>query len=391
MHDESIYTLAVHAGEDRTMNHGAVSVPIYTSSVFAFTNAEEGVAIHNEEKPGFYYGRLGNPTTNALEATIAQLERGEDAIAFASGMASISASILTFAGSGDHIVAPTSMYSTTTNFLRYIGEKFGIETTFVDASNAENFRSGAKSNTKIFWTETPSNPLVQITDLTAIAAVGEELGINTVTDNTFATPYIQRPLDLGVDLVVHSATKYLGGHSDLTAGLLVGRQDIIDRARHGVAKLFGGNIAPQVAWLVLRGIKTLALRMERHNSNAYVLANMLSEHPKVVNTHYPGLESHHNHEIAKRQMNGFGGIIGLDLGSAEAAKSFVNNVRICTFATSLGGVETIVQPSALMTHATLSSEERTKAGISDGLLRLSVGIEDVDDLKADIKQALEKI
>ncbi|MGQ0543501.1 MAG: trans-sulfuration enzyme family protein [Blastocatellia bacterium] len=388
---ESIYTLAVHAGEDRAANHGAISVPVYTSSIFAFSDADEGVSIHNEEKTGFYYGRLGNPTTNALETTMAQLERGEEAIAFASGMAAVSAAVLTLAKSGDHIVAPASMYSTTSNFLGHLREKFGIETTFIDATDAENYRLGARSNTKVFWTETPSNPLVQITDLAAVAAIAKELGINTVTDNTFATPYIQRPLNLGIDMVVHSATKYLGGHSDLTAGLLIGQKDLVDKARHGAAKLFGGNIAPQVAWLVLRGIKTLALRMERHNANAYALAYMLLKHPKVVNTHYPGLERHCNYETARRQMNGFGGIIGLDLGSAEAAKSFVNNIKICTFATSLGGVETIVQPSALMTHATLSGEARARAGISDGLLRLSVGIEDVEDLKADIEQALEKI
>lgn len=391
MPEESIYTLAVHAGEDRDADHGAVSVPIYTSSVFAFPDADEGAAIHNEEKPGYYYGRLGNPTTAALEKTIAELENGEKAIAFASGMAAISAAILTFAKSGDHIVAPSSMYSTTTNLLGHLQEKFGIETTFVDATKAENYRSAFQPNTKIFWTETPSNPLVQITDIAAVASIAKELGVISVTDNTFATPYNQRPLDLGIDVVVHSATKYLGGHSDLAAGLLVGRKEIVDQVRHGAVKLFGGNIAPQVSWLVMRGIKTLAVRMERHNENAYALANILSEHPKVTAVYYPGLTANVNHDIAKRQMRGFGGMIGLDVGTVEAGKTLVNNLKLCTLATSLGGVETIIQHSASMTHATIPREARLAAGISDGLLRLSVGIEDIIDLQRDFEQALEKI
>ncbi|MEO8573885.1 MAG: PLP-dependent aspartate aminotransferase family protein, partial [Pyrinomonadaceae bacterium] len=386
MSDKSFKTMAVHAGEDRTKNHGAVSVPVYSASVFAFSDADEGIAIHNDEKPGYYYGRLGNPTQEALERSIAELEAGEDALAFASGMAAISASVLTFAVQGDHIVAPESMYSTATNLFRYLSD-LGISTSFVDATNAENYRLAAQENTKIFWLETPSNPLVQITDLKAVVGTARELGIATVCDNTFATPYNQRPLQIGVDISVHSATKYLGGHSDLTAGLLVGRKDIVDKARHGPSKLFGGNIAPQVAWLVMRGIKTLALRMERHNANAFALAHMLADHPKVKAVYFPGLESHRNHDIAKSQMSGFGGMVSMDLENAEAAKTFVNNVKLCTFATSLGGVETIVQPSALMTHAAISPEERAAAGISDGLIRMSIGIEDIDDLGDDVRQA----
>lgn len=391
MSDESFFTLAVHAGEDRTENHGAVSVPIYPASIYAFTDADEGAAIHNELKPGYYYGRLGNPTQAALEAAMAQLENAEDALAFASGMAAVSAAVLSIAGAGDHIVALESMYSTTTNFLGFISENFGIEYSLVDATNAENYAAAAKPNTKIFWLETPSNPLVKITDLEAVARLAKDNGIKTIADNTFATPFNQRPLDLGVDAVIHSATKYLGGHSDLTAGVLAGSREVVDRARHTMSKFFGGNIAPQVAWLVLRGIKTLALRMERHNSNALAIARMLASHPKVTAVHYPGLETHENHAIAKRQMKGFGGMIGLDVGSVEAGKTLVNNVRIGTLATSLGGVETILQHSASMTHSTLSPEARQKAGVTDGLIRLSVGIEDVDDLIEDLQQALDKI
>ncbi len=388
MDEHSFFTLAVHADEDRTANHGAVSIPIYPASVFAFTDADEGIAIHNHEKPGYFYGRLGNPTVDALEKAMARLENGEAALAFASGMAAVSAAAFTLVGTGDHVVAPESMYSTTTNFLNHVHESFGIETTFVDASNAEAYAAAIQPNTKLFWMETPSNPLVKLTDIAEVAAIAKRESIASVVDNTFATPFNQRPLELGADLVIHSATKYLGGHSDLTAGVIVGRKDLVEKARHGAAKFYGGNIAPQVAWLVLRGIKTLALRMERHNNNAMTLANSLASHPKVVEVFYPGLDTHQNHEIAKRQMRGFGGMLGVDVGTAEAAKSVINNLKLSTFATSLGGVETIVQPVALMTHATLSAEDRVKAGISDGLLRISVGIEDVDDICHDIYDAL---
>lgn len=384
-------TLAVHAGEDRGAEHGAVSVPIYPASVFAFPNADEASAIHNEERPGYYYGRLGNPTTAALERTMAELENGETALAFASGMAAVSAAVFSVCRTGDHIVAAASMYSTATNLFHFVKEHFEIEATFVDATNAENYGSAIKPNTKLFWTETPSNPIVQITDLAAVAKIAKANGITTVTDNTFATPYNQRPLELGIDAVIHSATKYLGGHSDLTAGVLVGNAGIVNTARQKASKLFGGNIAPQVAWLVLRGIKTLALRMERHNDNAFGLANMLVKHPKVEAVYYPGLESHINHDVAKKQMRGFGGMIGLDVGTIESGKALVNNLKLCTLATSLGGVETIIQHSVSMTHSTIPREDRIAAGVTDGLLRLSVGIENIDDLKADFNQALEKI
>ena len=392
MSTRSLYTKSVHAGDDHSSHYGALSVPVYTASAYAFPEADEGSAIHNEEKDGYYYGRLGNPTQRALEAAAADLENGEQALALASGMAAISAAIFTLVKTGDHIVAPQSMYSTNTNFLHHIRERFGIETTFVDAANAENYRSAVRSNTKLFWIETPTNPLVLITDIEAVTAIAREHSIATVADNTFATPFNQRPLELGVDAVIHSATKYLGGHSDLTAGLLVGSKEVVEAARRGPNKFYGGNIAPQVAWLVIRGIKTLALRMERHNSNAFAIANMLGDHPKVETVFYPGLESHPNHEIAARQMSGgFGGMIGLDLGSVDAGKTFANSVKLCTLATSLGGVETILQHSATMTHSTIPREDRLKAGITDGLIRLSVGIEDAGDLMEDITQALDKI
>lgn len=391
MSDISFDTLSVHAGEDREANFGALSVPIYNASVYAFTDAEEGAAIHNEFKHGYYYGRLGNPTTEALEKTIAELENAEAGQAFASGMAAVSAAILSNVRSGDHIVAPGSMYATTTNLLRHLGENLKIETTFIDATNAENYRDAMQPNTKLFWLESPSNPLVKITDIAKVAEIARSAGILTLVDNTFATPFNQRPFEIGADIVIHSGTKYLGGHSDLTAGLLVGRSDMVKHIRKIAIKLIGGTISPQVAWLVMRGVKTLALRMERHNSNAFALANMLADHPKVKAVYYPGLESHENHDVAKRQMRGFGGMVSFDLGSVEAGKAFVNDVKVCTLATSLGGVETIVQHAASMTHAAIPAEERMKAGITDGLIRMSVGVEGIEDLKSDIQGALEHV
>lgn len=388
----SIFTTAVHAGDDHSLHHGALSVPIYPASVYALPDADEGADIHNEVKHGYYYGRLGNPTQRTLEQAVADLEHGESALALASGMAAVSAAVFTLVKTGDHVIAPASGYSTTMNFLRHIGERFGVETTFVDAADAENYRAAIRSNTKLLWIETPSNPIVQITDIAAVVAIAKERGIATVADNTFATPFNQLPLELGVDAVIHSATKYLGGHSDLTAGVLVGSRTIVEAARQGANKYYGGNIAPQVAWLVLRGIKTLALRMERHNENAFALADMFDGHEKIAAIHYPGLHSHRNYEIALRQMTGgFGGMLGIDVGSIAAGKAFVNNVELITLATSLGGVESIVQHSASMTHSTIPREERLAAGITDGLIRMSVGIEDVNDLIADIEQALDKI
>jgi methionine-gamma-lyase len=390
MSEKSFETLAVHAGEDAEAHHGSVSVPIYNASVFAFSDADEASAIHNYEKPGWFYGRLGNPTQDALEAAMCELEQGESALAFASGMAAVSASILTIVKTGDHIVAPESHYSTTGSFLEYLAENFGVSTTYIDQTNAENYRDAIRENTKIFYLETPSNPTLKISDLAEIARIAKENGITTICDNTFATPFNQLPLKHGIDVVLHSATKYLGGHSDLTAGVIVGKKDFIEKARLKTTKLFGGNIAPQTAWLVLRGIKTLALRMERHNENAQKIAGFLAEHPKVLQTNYPGLASHPNHDIAREQMRGFGGMISFDVGSVESGKTLLNNVKLCTLATSLGGVETIIQHSASMTHAGLSREERLKAGITDGLIRLSVGIENAEDLIADLDKSLMK-
>ena len=391
MSEKSFETLTVHAGEDTEAHHGSISTPIYNASVFAFTDADEGAAIHNYEKEGWFYGRLGNPTQDALERAMCQLEQGESALAFASGMAAVTASLLNIVKSGDHIVAPDSHYATAGSFLEYLAETFGVTTTYVDQTDAENYRQAIQENTKVFYLETPSNPTLKISDLVEIAKIAQENGITTICDNTFASPYNQLPLTLGVDVVLHSATKYLGGHSDLTAGVIVGKKEFVEKARLKTTKLFGGNIAPNTAWLVLRGIKTLALRMERHNENAQKIAEFLAEHPKVLHVNYPGLPSHPNYDVAKKQMRGFAGMISFNVGTIPAGKTLLNNVRLCTLATSLGGVETIIQHSASMTNANSSSEERLKAGITDGLIRLSVGIEDEADIIADIAQALELV
>lgn len=391
LNDDSIFTAAIHAGFDLNQHFGAVSTPIYPSTIFAFNDAETGAAIHNNERAGFYYSRLGNPTQNALEHVMCQLEAGEAALAFASGMAAISATLLTLLKAGDHAVAPESLYATTNKFFDFLAENFNVVTTYVDATNAENYRAATRENTRIFYLETPANPTLKITDIDAVTKIAREQNIKTIADNTFATPFNQQPLALGVDAVVHSATKYLGGHSDLTAGVLVGTKEIIETTRLKTTALFGGNIAPQIAWLVLRGIKTLPLRMERHNQNAFVIANMLSSNSKVKAVYYPGLETHFQHSIAKQQMRGFGGMIAFDVGDQEAGKRLINNVRLCTLATSLGGVETIIQHPASMTNAGTPRESRLKTGITDGLIRLSVGIERIEDIIGDLENALREI
>ena len=392
MSEKSFETLAVHAGAEPIEKHfGAVSVPIYNASLYAFADAESGGKIHNYEAEGYFYSRLGNPTTDALEKALCELEKGEDALCFASGMAAITTSILALVKSGAHIVAPESHYATTGAFFEFLSENFGVETTFVNSGNTDNYRLAARPNTKIFYIETPANPRLHITDMREAAELAREKNIVSIADNTFATPHNQNPLTLGVDLVVHSATKYLGGHSDLSAGAIVGSREIVDKIRHSTMKLFGGCLAPHTAWLVLRGIKTLALRMEKHNSNAEKIARFLDAHRAVKAVFHPSLEAHPNHEIAVKQMRGFGGMIAFDVGSIENGKAFLNSLKLVTIATSLGGVETVAQHSASMTNANTPREIREKAGITDGLIRLSVGVENADDLIADLNGALGAI
>ncbi len=389
--DISIFTRSVHAGDDLSKHYGAASVPIYNASLYVFEDAEEGRRIHNYEQEGYFYGRLGNPTQEALELAMAQLEHGEAALAFASGMAAISAGVLSVVKAGDHIVAPEGIYANAQKLFDYLQESLGISVTYVDATDAENYAAAARPETKLFHLESPSNPILKITDIAAVAEIAKARNIRTLIDNTFASPFNQTPLDMGVDLVAHSATKYLGGHSDLTAGVLIGSRELIDIARYKTTLLFGGNIAPQTAWLVLRGIKTLALRMERHNANALKTAEFLSGHSKVSAVHYPGLSSHKNHEVAAKQMRGFGGMVSFDVGNIEAGVALLNNLELCHIATSLGGVETVIQHSASMTNAKMPRDVRLKSGITDGMIRLSVGVEEADDIIADLENALARL
>ncbi len=391
MAEDVLYTTVVHAGEDPKANLGSLSVPIYQSAVFTFPDAEQGAAIHEGEQPGYFYGRMGNPTQSALETALCQIEGGEAALALASGMAAVTTTLMTLLRSGDHIVAPESLYATTNALLDQLLTPLGVSVTYVDATDPGNYAAAIRPETRVAYLESPANPTMKLVDIPAVVAIAKERGITTVMDNTFATPFNQRPLTLGVDIVVHSATKYLGGHGDLMAGALIGKREVVERARWQTNKILGGVIGPQTAWLILRGIKTLALRMERHNANALAVATFLSGHPKVRAVHYPGLPSHPDYALACRQMAGFGGMLAFDVGGVEEGRRLVNTVRLCSLAVSLGDVSTLIQHSASMTHASVPRERRLAVGITDGLLRLSVGIERAEDIIADLAGALDRV
>ena len=391
MAQDPIYTIAVHAGANPPANLGSLSTPVYNSAVFALPDAEQGAAIHAGKQPGYYYGRSGNPTQTALEDALCKLENGPAAIAFSSGMAAISSTLLTLLTAGDHLVAADSLYAATNTLLDEILSPLGIAVSYVDASDPNNFAAAVTPKTKVFYLESPANPTLKLVDIPAVVKIARKNKITTVIDNTFATPFNQRPLQLGIDLVIHSASKYLGGHGDLIAGALIGQQNIIDRVRTQTIKILGGIIAPFTAWLVLRGIRTLPLRMERHNVNALAVAQFLAQHPKIKKVHYPGLPSHPQHKLAARQMTGFGGIIAFEVNGIEEGKRLVNNLKLCTLAVSLGNVETLIQHLASMTYASMPKQKRLAIGISDGLLMLSVGIERADDIIADLEQALRYV
>lgn len=385
-----IETQAVHAGFESDDHFGAVSTPIYMASTYAFPNAEQGAAIHEGEQPGYFYSRMGNPTQQALEEAVAVLEGGEAALAFSSGMGAISNVLMTLLKSGDHIVAPLSIYSSTGALLKSLGSDFGIEVTFVD-HEVHCYQEAIRPNTRLLYLETPSNPTLKVTDIKAIAELARQNDLLTICDNTFATPYNQRPLSLGADIVVHSMTKYIGGHGDILAGVAIGSGELIDRCRWTTNKLFGAVPAAHTSWLALRGIKTLALRMERHNENALAVAEFLEDHTKVGQVYYPGLKSHPDHFLACQQMRGFGGMVSFDVNGIDEGRKLVNHVKLCTLAVSLGDVATLIQHSATMTHASVDPEQRKKAGITDGLIRLSVGIESKTDIIEDLNQALKHV
>jgi methionine-gamma-lyase len=380
-------TRAIHGGTVRDPLR-AVSPPIYQTSTFWYATMAEGAALGADRGTGWYYTRWGNPTTRLLEERLALLEGGEDALATASGMGAITVAMLAALAPGAHAVVPRGVYQATFQFARDVLPLQGIEVTFIDAVDPAAYEAALRPTTRLLYVETPNNPLLQITDVAAVAGLARRVGAVTVVDSTFASPYNQTPLALGADLVVHSATKYLGGHSDVTAGVVVGRADLVGRARQ-LLRLYGAVLDPFAAWLVLRGLKTLGLRMERHNANAQRLAEFLADHPQVARVNYPGLPAHPQHAVAVRQMRGFGGMLSFEVrGGFDAGVRTCEALRTCVLAVSLGGPETLVTHPASTSSVGIPAEDRRRAGISDGLIRVSVGLEDIADLVADFDQAL---
>jgi methionine-gamma-lyase len=384
-------TQAIHAGQHPDPTTGSISIPIYETSTFVFENAEQGAARFAGTATGYIYTRLGNPTIRALERNIAELENGEDARACASGMAAINLAVTSVAKQGDHVISTDCLYGGTQKLFSDILPKFGIEFSFVDTSVVENIESAFRKNTKLIFLETPSNPTLKLTDLQKAAKIAKKHTVVTMVDNTFMSPYFQRPIEQGIDVVVHSLTKYLSGHSDVVGGVIVGNNAFIKNL-DPLLKNTGATLGPFEAWLTLRGTKTLPLRMERHNENALKVAEWLEKHPKVQKVYYPGLKSNPQRELAMRQMSGFGGMISFELkGGLEAGRKLMNSVKLCALAVSLGAVETLIQHPASMTHAVVPKEERLKSGITDSLVRLSVGIEDAEDIIFDLEQAMNEV
>ena len=390
-------TRCCHAGQCPDAGTGAHNTPIYQTTTYAFQDVDQGAQLFadafNPEAGlhgSFIYTRFGNPTQQALEEKVASLEEGEAALALSSGMAAISSVFLLLTKPGDQVLADNSLYGTTRDFLVQILEKFGVKVTFVDFSNLVQVRLALTSDTKVVYCESPTNPRLKCVDIAAVAAMAKSSGAVTVVDNTFLTPFFQQPLLLGADVVVHSATKYLSGHGDCISGVVVGSRRFINELRCVVHNNMGGVISPFNAWLVLRGIKTLPLRMQQHQLNAMSLAAFLQQHPAVESVYYPGLASHPQHAIAKKQATGYGGVLSFELkGGFEAGKTLMNRVKLCTLAVSLGDVDTLIEHPASTTHAVVPREERLAAGLTDGLVRLSVGIESLEDLMKDLLQGLE--
>jgi cystathionine beta-lyase/cystathionine gamma-synthase len=372
-------TVCLHAGQEPDPSTGAIVTPIYQTSTYV----QEGLGRHK----GFEYGRTHNPTRMALEANVAAIESGRAGFAFASGLAAID-TILTMLQAGDHVLVSDNTYGGTFRLFEKVRRKFGLDFSYVDSSRLEVIEPAITAKTKMLFLETPTNPMLNVTDLTAASDIAHRHGVTVVVDNTFASPYVQRPLELGADIVMHSTTKFLNGHSDSVGGIVVVKHAKDAEWFTFVQNAAGAILGPMDSWLVLRGTKTLPIRMERHNANALALAEFLAGHPKVKRAIYPGLTSHPHHALAARQMRGFGGLISFDTGSLDGARQVLERVRLMALAESLGGVETLISHPASMTHASVPADRRAALGLSDGLVRISVGIEDIDDLKDDLAQAL---
>ena len=386
-------TTAIHAGTLKNL-YGTLAMPIYQTSTFIFDSAEQGGRRFALEEAGYIYTRLGNPTTTTLENKIAALEEGEAGIAMSSGMGAISSTLWTVLKAGDHVVTDKTLYGCTFALMNHGLTRFGVEVTFVDTSNLDEVKNAMKKNTRVVYLETPANPNLKIVDLEALSKIAHT-NPNTlvIVDNTFATPYMQKPLKLGADIVVHSVTKYINGHGDVIAGLVITNKELADQIRFvGLKDMTGAVLGPQDAYYIIRGMKTFEIRMERHCANAKKVVEFLNKHPKIEKVYYPGLETHPGYEIAKKQMKDFGAMISFELkGGFEAGKTLLNNLKLCSLAVSLGDTETLIQHPASMTHSPYTKEEREVAGITDGLVRLSVGLENVEDIIADLEYGLEKI
>ena len=387
-----LHTKAIHAGLDPLEHRGAVSVPIYQTSTFAFPSAEEGAARFDGSSPGPVYTRIGNPTNQALESCVAELENGCGAIATATGMAAVSVVFLALLRQGDHVVATNPLYGSSRALLTRFFSRLGVSATFVAADDADALASGIRPETRLVYVETPANPTLDLVDLAAASKAARGAGIPLVVDNTFAGPHLQRPIEWGADVVLHSMTKSLNGHSDVVAGVVVAREPDMLAVLRDAAVTFGLTIDPHQAWLVLRGIRTLGMRVERAQNNALAVAEWLEGRDQVSWVRFPGLPSHPQYELARQQMSGPGSVITFELrGGLEAGRVLMNSVRTITLAVSLGGIESLIEHPASMTHKAIPEEEQRREGITAGLVRLAVGCEDVDDLLADLAQALEAV
>ena len=383
-------SMLIHGG-DFNDALGSATVPIYQTSTFKFDSAEHGAACFAGDSDGYIYTRIGNPTIHALETLLADLEKGCGGIATSSGMGAVNTVYGAMLSQGDHVVSSAAVYGPSRVVLETYYKKFGIEATFVNTADVEEVRKAIRPETRLLFIETPSNPTIDITDLKACCALAHQHGIPVAVDNTFCSPYLQRPLELGADIVLHSLTKFINGHADIVGGVVIAKDEALYKKLRSVMVTLGFNMDPHQAYLVIRGVKTLSIRIDRAQESAMKIATYLENHPKVDWVKYPGLASHPQHELAKVQMDGFGSMISFELkGGVEAGRKLMNNVEMAILAVSLGGVETLIQHPASMTHSKVSAEGKEKAGITDGLVRYSVGIEDVSDLIADLDQALEK-
>ncbi len=389
--DKGFNTKLLHAGafEDE---FGSATVPIYQSSTFRFKSAQDGADCFSGKSDGYIYTRIGNPTINALEQNIAELENGYGGIATSSGMGAISSVYMALLGAGSHIISSDAVYGPARGVLEQDFSRFNVEASFVNTSKTENILAAIKPNTRVLYIETPANPTMEITDIVACAKIARDNNLILVVDNTFCSPYLQKPLDLGADVVLHSVTKFINGHADIVGGVIVTKEAALyKKIRHSMVYM-GCNMDPTQAFMVIRGVKTLAIRIERAQENAMKVAEFLQSHPGVAWINYPGLSSHPQHELAKTQMKGFGSMMSFGLkGGYEAGRNLMDNVHLATLAVSLGGVETLIQHPASMTHAGVSRENKIAAGITDDLVRFSVGIEDVIDIIEDLKHGLATV